>query len=488
MSRTENSTEDNAVDTPGAGSSPEVEQSEAGGPSTMRRIGSWLRSKRGIVILLVVVLVAAVAGVVALVQSTGRAQADPVAVSVPVAVSGVTVPDDAAIGVVLTFGDGAAEGAEWNQAAQGAVVAQKRLALGGADIRLLVEDDLGTSRGSEAAVRSLAEQGVAGIVYASSGAHVEAGVAAATAAKIPVILPYAVVPSKSSGVWSLAPDDASTGAAVTEAIAEFDRPLLIDAGGGVPDGVTVADQARFGSGTDLDQFAADVARRAGADPLAGGAYAGGQDPAADPVPPVERPADAVIVSGRPGTQATIVHALQSRNVSVPIVLTSQAVSPAFATTLAGLGGSVSPNLRTVGGAWDDAEALRTTAQGRAMSAFLAAVRQFSADDSVTNLTDDAPFADSASAADVRSHDAVLAFAQAMSAAGGIDPSKMQRALGTSALGAKNAIAGPELDFARAQALTAPATVLYATAQQLGLRPSTAERAGGLVWITEPSRP
>lgn len=447
-----------------------------------RRRKFALRSKRGIALLVAVVAALAVAALVLvlIVRGNARSEPDPVAVTVPVALSGLSAPDNTRLGVVLTFGDGATEGAEWSAAAQGAVVAQQRLALGGTNIDFIVENDLGTDSGAVAAVTSLVDQGVSGIVYASSGPHLEGGIAAAIEADVPVILPYASAAADVWGAWSLALGGDATGAALTAALSTFQRPLLIDAGGAVPDGVSVSDKLDFSPSADAALFAEEVARRAGMASSAGGAETGGGEQA-----PVGSPADVVIVSGPAVSQAAVVYALQGRSVTVPIVLTPQAVSPLFDTTLATLGGSVSSNLRTVGAAWDDSVALTTTGQGRAMSAFLASVRQFAGDETVLNLSEDAPFADAAVAADVRSHDAVVAFAEAISAAGSAEPAAVRSSLGELNLVAGNGIGGPGLDFSHSQALTGTASVLYATSQHLGLRPSTVDRADRLVWITDP---
>ena len=169
------------------------------------------------------------AGVVVLVLLVGylvRANADqgpePVAVTVPIALSEVAPPENAKIGVVMTLGSGS-EGSQWHQAAQGAVVAQERIRLGGNDIELVAEDDLGTASGGVDAVDSLINQGVSGIIYASSGDHLHDGLKAATDAGV-VILPYDTVPEGVERVWSLAPAAQDTADALAAEVAEFERP------------------------------------------------------------------------------------------------------------------------------------------------------------------------------------------------------------------------------------------------------------------------
>jgi ABC-type branched-subunit amino acid transport system substrate-binding protein len=78
--------------------------------------------------------------------------------------------------------------------AAGAYVAAFRLndAKPGSDkVQLVVEDDNGTPEGATAAVKSLVDQGVVGIVYASTGEQLLAGAATAAESGVAVVYPYA---------------------------------------------------------------------------------------------------------------------------------------------------------------------------------------------------------------------------------------------------------------------------------------------------------
>ncbi|GAA4114173.1 ABC transporter substrate-binding protein [Enteractinococcus coprophilus] len=437
----------------------------------------------------VALLLAIFAGVIVLVLLVGylvRANAnqgpDPVAVTVPIALSEVAPPENAKIGVVLTLGSEGIDGSQWHQAAQGAVVAQERVRLGGNDVELVTEDDLGTASGGVDAVDSLINQGVSGIIYASSGEHVSDGLEAASAAGVPVILPYETVPQGVEHVWSLAPAAQDTVDVLAAEVAEYERPVHINAGTELPEGVDVSDAVTFTVDTNVDDFAKDIALRTGANPYGNGAYTGGGEDEQEPAPVVQNPADAVVVSGSAAMQARVVFALQTGNVSVPILLTDHALSPRFEQTLLDLGGTVSSNLRTIGVPADDGVALGTSGQSRAMSAFLSANRQFAGDESITNLTGDTPLAETAAVADTRGHDAVLAFAEALDTAGGTDPADVAKALGGLHLVAGHGIAGPALDFTQAHAVEARPTVLNASSQRLGLRPTHDEVSDALVWI------
>lgn len=405
---------------------------------------------------------------------------DPVAATVPVAIEARGLPADTRIGVVLTFGSGSASGAQWNQAAQGAVVARERLEDGGTPVELVTEGDGGTAEGARDAVAALAADGVSGIVIATEGGPATAAARAAADAGLPSILPYAPAPDGVEGAWSTAPAAEETAAAVESLLEGRENVLLVSSRGESGLQLDTAQSLPFAAGDDADALAADVAFRSG--------VPGAPDPDGSGQPPAPADAvDAVVLDAAPAEQAALVTAMQSLNVQVPLVLTPDAVSPAFATALAERGGTASGQLATVGGRWGDAIALQQDPPGRAMSAFLTALRLAASDDSVANLTDDAPFRTMAEAADVRSHDAVVAFALASAAAGSAEPADVSTVLSTVVLAPGNGGAGPELDFASPQAFDQPLSPAYAAQQDLGLRPSDGS-AGALLWISDSPAP
>lgn len=460
---------------------------EEGPPAGVRAHRPWWRSKRGIGVLIAsiaVVVIAAVA-VAFVAQANAKPVADPVAVTVPVALSDAKAPAGLKIGIVLTLGQDTVEGAEWATAAQGAEVAKYRLGLGGSKVDLVVEDDHGTSSGADDAIANLVKKKVSGIVVASSGAHVADAVHAAGKVGIPTLLPYSPLPEAApQGVWSLAPSDTALASAMNKAIDRFSHTILLNVGGGAPSGLHVSETVQS-QGSDLSSLAAEVATRTGADPTANGAYTGGQDqtPASEEANAPQ--ADAVVVAGAPARMAELVAALQSRQVTVPILLTPGATSPTFAQTLAAKGGTVSSELRTFSANAGDSTALGRDNTARAMSAFLQALAQVAEDSDATNLTVDAPFSRVAPWADTRAHDAVLALVHAAAAAGSTDPSHVRDRLSSEKVGAGNGIAGPPLDFGNAGADDAAVRLLYATGQSLGLRPRAAD-ALALAWFPEPA--
>jgi hypothetical protein len=434
------------------------------------------RPRQPLVIVAVAVLVIAVvlAAVLFVVdRNTPVAEAVPATVPVPIRVG--HVPEGTKIGVVVTLGDG--EGSDWDEAAQGALVAERRLMLGGTDVELVTRNDGGSAGGGERAVEALVDDGVAGIVVASSGAHVSGALEAAADAGVPVVLPYA---SSGSDSWSTAPSPASMSTAMERALRGADSPLLVDLGGGAPSGLEVAHVITADAAADDTALATTVAERTGA-VTADATPAAGDDQADAPAP---ADSDAVVVSGSAARQGAFVAALQSADVTVPVVLTPQATSPAFGSALADANGSLSGRFVSAGVATDDARALTSDEQGRAMSAFLGGVRVLADDPEAQNLTADQPFSAVAWAADSRSHDAVVALVRAVGSARSDDPSEVTDALATLRLDAGDGIAGPALDFRQQQALRTDATVLAASSQTLGLRPTTAEPTASLVWFQD----
>lgn len=413
--------------------------------------------------------VAAVAAVV-LLAITGTAlwiatrpeAPDPVEQSAPVPLDGRGVPEQLLIGVVITLASDPGEGAEWQDAAEGAQVAAHRFRAGGADVRIVAADDQGTPQGAHQAVQELAAQGVAGVVIATSGSHTSGAVEAANALGMAALLPYASDPSLAAGTARLTgADDERIAAAVQERLEGAGPVLLIDAGGG-PAVSEPAATLSFAAGAD----AAALAREAAA------------------VIASEQP-ETIVVSGPALAQAQAVQALQSIGAQQRILLTPQAQSPLFGAALDEAGGTLASSLSTVGPAHHgDAVALHADRHGRAMSSFLAGVRALADDEQATTLFGDRAFAEAAWAADALSHDAVVALVRAAGRAGATGPAEVSAALATLELGPGSGLAGPELAFTSNIALAAPLVPLHSTAQDLGLRPAREDGTGALLWFAD----
>ncbi|MDI2033289.1 hypothetical protein [Paenarthrobacter nitroguajacolicus] len=431
-----------------------------------------------------VVIAAAVVLTMTLNRPTKAPRPDPVAATVPVGLKADGLPADFSIGVVMTFGQSGEPGSEYNRAAQGAIVAAQRFAQGGAAVALPTQNDRGTEDGARAAVASLAEHGVSGVVVASTGPQARAAAKAAEELSLPVILPYTEALEPAQTTWTTGPTAASVQAGLRTALAGKSRVLLVSDGGEVPASVTPTDTLVLDGFSDVSALAQEAAIRTG-DQL--------RPPSKDAPVDTEgtrtaNPADAVVVSAAtPQRLARLVQALQSRDVSVPLVLSDGATTPAFASSLSELDGTASGQLVSIAPATGDAVALQQDAQGRGMSAFLAGIRLATGNPEIKNLTDETPFSADAWAADARSHDAVVALVRAGALAGSNDPSKVAASLRTMSFGPGEGVAGPTLDFSQSQALTAEATPVYASPQDLGLRPAD-ENAPRLVWVPAPAGP
>jgi len=461
---------------------PTVDEQGTDHPDASDAARTRKRRRTAVIVAIAVLVVAAVVTAVVAVRVSASTPAEAVSATAPVPISVAHVPDGTKIGVVVTLGDG--EGAQWDDAAQGALVAQRRLELGGTDVQLVTENDGGSTDGARKAVEALASEGVSGIVVATSGEHVRGAFAAAADAGIPVVAPYA---TGGDDAWSTAPSTESVASAMQDALGDAASPLLVDLGGGAPSGVRFAHVLDATRAPDLSALATTIAQRTGA--AAGSADATAQDDSAqDASEQTAADSDAVVVSGPAGRQGALVAALQEANVTAPVVLTPEATSPAFAAALAQAGGSLSGTFRTIGVETDDARALSSNAEGRAMSAFLGGVRVLADDADAKNLTGDRSFASVASVADARSHDAVVALVTAVGSARSADAAEVSDALARLDLGAGDGLAGPALDFGARQALGDPAGVLAASAQDLGLRPATATEDDGatpaLVWFSD----
>ena len=390
------------------------------------------------------------------------AHADAVALS-------AEVPDDLSIGVVVSLASAPGQGVEWRDAAEGARVAAQRFQLGGADVTLVGANDKGTAQGATAAVKSLIGAGVAGIVLASSGTHLQAAVQEAAALGTPVLLPYVEdTTALPPHAWLTGPDGTVADGRLLQALRQRGarRPFLVDAGGGPIDALVPSGTATFRAGGDPSVLVKTLRQRQTSTNTA---------------------FDAVVVSGPAALQATVVQAMQGARIGVPFFLTPQALSPTFPAALAKANGSLSDEFITAGLDVGDAGALASSPAGRSLAAYFSALRMTAADPEVQDLLGDRPFTAVVGAADVRSHDAVVALVRASAAAGSTAPAEVATALSGLRLGSDAGTAGPALDFTSATAVGSDAVVaLGATTASPGLRPGTGATPPALFWFPMPA--
>lgn len=376
------------------------------------------------------------------------------------------VPQDLKIGVVVTLGGDTDEGSQWREAAEGAEVAAYRYDMGDVAVDIVPRDDRGTDEGVDAAVEELVDEGVAGIVMATSGDHVAAGIDRAVASDVPVLLPYASdLADTPNGVWTTGPGQDQVDAALADGMtsAEVSSPVLVDAGGGTPDGMDPVTTLRFGGG-DATSTGARVARQLG------------QDGAAD----------SVVITGPAELQASVVQAVQARGADVPMFLSADATSPRFATALTEGDGSLTSSMTSGGLANGDPQALASGDDGAALSAYLAGVRATAEDPETTDFFDGEAFSTVAGVADVASHDAVVSLVTAAADAGSADPGEVGDALGSLTVEQGDGLGGPPLDFSSSAALDEGEVVpLQATPQDPGLRTIDPNTPARLFWFALP---
>ena len=371
------------------------------------------------------------------------------------------VPGPLAIGLMVPPVEG--EGSEYRPLAEGAGVAVQRFALTGTTIRLVVALDDGTVAGALASMNSLVDARVAGVVMAASGEHTSEALAAAAAAGVPVVMPYAQPPAATDGVWSLAPTAAQTVAALDVALKDrgASKPILVS------DDILVTALAP-----------GQIAPAAVVSP-------------ADPTAAAERilsgvhdlTADSAIIDAPPEQQAAVVVALQTAlgDLQIPILLTPQALTPAFSQALI-RGGAANSHLISVGPDDDDPASLARGRQADAAAAYYAAVRLGANDPGCRNIYNDDSCARTAPYADIASHDALVALVRAAERAHSTTPGAVRQALSGLALTVADGLAGPPLDFASPAALPDAAVVpLHSSTTDPGVRP--APSGGRLYWFS-----
>ena len=368
--------------------------------------------------------------------------------------------EDMNLGLVVSSTSAPGEGADHTASAAGAELAAYRLRLGKTPVDLTVVDDQGDSDEAVAVVQDLVDQGVSGIVLATSGSHVQPALEAAAAAGVPVIAPYLrTTDTLPDGVWLTGPSETEISAGIEEAMEadQVDSPTVITADDvPVPAAASVSEVAF--SGAVLDDLLEDL------------------DDAVE-----EGDTDSIIVSAAGPSQGAILAALQGAQPDLPVYQTPEALSPNFASSLASNDGTTSGRFVAIGSPATDTATLGSSAEASSAAAYFAALRLAAADPAFMSGLDGVPFAELATDADLPSHDAVIALVRAATSAESTDPAQVSEALTALKLGVEDSLAGPALDFSTRDALPAEnVTPLYATTQTPGVRP--ADLAPALTWF------
>lgn len=398
-------------------------------------------------------------------SSAPRAERAPGPQPAPVELAGTTVSEPLRIGLIVTASSAPGEGADVLAAAAGAQVAAERLRLGGIDVELDVVDDQGTKGGARRAVSTLVDDGVAGIVAATTGDHLARALGDASDAGVAVLAPYlrdeALV---ADGVWLTGPTAVNVDDALRTALDEIGASApFVATGDGVAVGIRSADSVDLAE-TTTQQVVRAV--RAGTRGAAG--------------------IDAVVIGASVDTQAEVVAALQGELPDVPLLLTPEALSADFAQALSDAGGTPADELVTVGVDAGDTTTLGQDERADAVASYFSALRLLAGDAEARDLFDTAAFADVAGGADTASHDAVVALAVAAGEAGSTDPAAVRDALEGLEVAPSDGVAGPALDFTDTTALPTDAVVpLHATTQDPGVRPASTGKAITLRWFAVP---
>lgn len=366
--------------------------------------------------------------------------------------------DSIRIGVLVPPVEGA--GAEFRPLVEGARVAAYRFELGGADVEFSVALDDGTEEGARAAMESLIDQDVVGVVLASAATTATEALQVAHEADTAVIMPYGQ--SDDVSAWSVAPSRTAILSEVKSALDDeaATRPYLAVAEGRALD-LTAARTAALG---DAESVAAEIVTMLEA-----------------------REIDSVVIDGPASLQAALVVALQGRLGSrqLPIILTPEAQTPLFGDLL-DESGTTAGRLLSIGTDTGDHVALRESEAGTHEAVFFAAIRLAVGDVSCENIYGDDACAAGVSRADVASHDATVALIRAVEAAGSVEPAQVRVALSGLGLGHEDGLVGPTLDFTESQALADEDVVLvHASTSDPGLRPvdSAGRAAASLFWFT-----
>ena len=374
------------------------------------------------------------------------------------------------VGLVVTGAAARGEGTDAAAPAAGARVAEFRLDRSGTNrLDLDVVDDGGTAEGAVAATQRLVADGVAGIVYASTGPHLDGALAVAAGAQTAVLLPYDTRPAPAGGTaWHTGPSEQQLAGQLSALLADRgQRAPLVLGGEGTGEALAqLADPARRAVLTAGDALAGQVTDAAAA--LTGGT------------------ADALVVAASAETSAEAVAAVQGQVPSVPVVLGPAALTPAFAARLTELGAA--GGATTAGQFLAVGPAVADTDTSAGVVDFLAALRLAAQDADLPALTGGGTFGDAGAAtADTASHDAVLALAVAAATAGpagSVRPADVLSTLRGLTLDATSGLAGPALDFGSAQALGDDGVgVLQATTRGAGRGVSAP--APALSWFVLP---
>lgn len=357
----------------------------------------------------------------------------------------IDLPNDFKVGVIYSLTENPNVETSWLLAAEGAQVAAYRVDPSGEDIELYTQNDQGTEGGAQRAVDSLSAAGVSGIIVATAGPHTQAIADAASAQGIPSIFLYEGDVS-GEGVWSFAPDVERNRNELAATLTEhsYTDTIVFDSEGNL-EGISSGLYYRFDASTDLAVMAQEVA----------GLLEEGTK------------ADSIVISGNSAAQLELIQELQTRAITLPVVLTSQAAVPEFSEGLSDFGIN-DGNFEAVGSQSVDMLALSSDSDGERAAAFFTAIRLMN-DSSRMDLLNEQPFGNVVTFADGLSHDALVSLALAAASAGSADANEVLEVLIGETWSEEDGLVTGALDFTQATPNTDSLGMVRMTMQNPGLR-------------------
>lgn len=179
------------------------------------------------------------------------------------------------------------------------------------------------------------------------------------------------------------------------------------------------------------------------------------------------PADSIIIAGNSAAQLALIQELQTRAITLPVLLTSQAASPDFSDGLADFGIN-DGNFETVGVQSVDMLALASDRPGEHATPFFTALRLMN-DGNRKNLLNEQQFGDVVTYADGISHDTLVSLARAAESARSSDAQDVLEALKESSWSLDDGLVTGAADFTKDIPNTNSLGIVRMTMQNLGLR-------------------
>lgn len=366
-------------------------------------------------------------------------------------------PADLKIGIVVSYTENTTEGRGWDLNGEGANVAKWRLQQGGTTIETIVVSDQGSENGAKKAIAELKTKQVTAVLAFTSGPHTQTLIEAATAANLPLILPYAPAPANpAANTWYGQINTAEKTAATKELLAQLscqhtltDTELkpLIEA--------PIAAPAEHAETTnEAQQAPSENKTNPELTKLINKLSEGNQT--------------CVLVETPETNSQTLLEQLSLRNLTPTIILNQPVTNADWLQKLKD-SNAYHTNLYTIGVPTSQLGQSQTPAAKLNYAGFVEATQQMAADPNTPSFRNDANFAQTGAYADTLSYDSFIAIVRAAINAKTNDSAEVAKTLQNLQLTDNETTLGKQLDFAKST---------YAPAVTLTL----VELDGKLVWV------